>query len=117
MDVSDHVIVSHDFDPSTEPRLLLDRLAKRDYALVAVSAGQEPLLAAFEGERVSLKVPGVESIDTLGAGDVLHGAYAYFLASGLPIRTSLERAVAVASRSCERHGPRAARRLSNSEVV
>lgn len=49
--------------------------------------------------------PLVEALDTLGAGDALHGAYAWGLAAGVP--DPLEVAATVASRSCETRGTRA----------
>lgn len=51
-------------------------------ALVAVSHGGEPLHWWTTGASGSLPVPRTAVVDTLGAGDVLHGAYCYALATG-----------------------------------
>jgi sugar/nucleoside kinase (ribokinase family) len=57
-------------------------------------------------------VPATAVVDTLGAGDVLHGALAYQLCAhesldAAVFADALRRAVAVASRSCASFGTRA----------
>ena len=47
-----------------------------------------------------IPVPQVNAIDTLGAGDVLHGAFCYYLVEGYNLREALHRAAQIASRSC-----------------
>lgn len=73
--------------------------------LVAVSHGSQPLqwwTATGAGQVVP---EPVEATDTLGAGDVLHGAYAYALATGMPRRAGLEFAVSAATRRVSTAGP------------
>ncbi len=106
MEESGHVIASRALDPKANPRTLLSRVMAHNVVVAAVSAGSEPLLAAIDNEVINLSVPQISSVDTLGAGDVLHGAYAFYIATGYPARTALERAISVAARSCERRGPR-----------
>lgn len=106
MDKSDHVIASRSLDPAKQPGDLLEQIKDHDVVLAAVSAGPDPLLAVINDERLEIPVPQITARDTVGAGDVLHGSYAYYLATGCPISESLERAAVVAARSCERHGPR-----------
>jgi sulfofructose kinase len=48
----------------------------------------------------------VESVDTLGAGDVWHGAFALALGEKLPITQAIEFSNAVAALKCTRHGGR-----------
>jgi sulfofructose kinase len=54
-------------------------------------------------------VPGfqVDTVDTTGAGDAFHGAFAAMLADGLDIETCARRACAVAAMKCTRLGSRA----------
>ena len=61
------------------------------------------------GARVSGSVPGytVDVIDTTGAGDAFHGAFAVMLAEGAAIRKCAEVAAEVAARKCTRLGSRA----------
>ena len=64
--------------------------------------------AGRDGSSGEVPVPEVEVVDTLGAGDVLHGAFLAELARGgtgdLP--GALERAVVVAARSVAHRGVR-----------
>lgn len=46
----------------------------------------------------------VEAVDTLGAGDVFHGAFALRLAEGGGVREALRFAAAAAALKCTRHG-------------
>jgi sugar/nucleoside kinase (ribokinase family) len=55
----------------------------------------------FEGNSTTkIPVPRVNAIDTLGAGDVLHGAFCYYLNEGLDRKKALRQAAQIASRSC-----------------
>lgn len=54
-----------------------------------------------------LPTPDVAVVDTLGAGDVFHGAYALALAEGATIPEAARFAVAAASAKCTRPGGRA----------
>lgn len=76
---------------------------------VARSAGSGPVRwAAADGSSGAVDVPAADVVDTLGAGDVLHGALLAELASHgrADLPTALERAVAVATRSVEAPGAR-----------
>lgn len=66
--------------------------------LVAVSHGPDPLEWWTATAHGMVAVPSVDVVDTLGAGDALHGAYAYGLAVGLPRPDALVLAVGVAAR-------------------
>ena len=57
----------------------------------------------------------VKPVDTLGAGDVFHGALALGLAEGLEIEAALRLAAAAAALKCTRSGGRAGT-PSRSEV-
>ena len=50
---------------------------------VAVTAGPGPVRWWTGGAQGAVEVPEVHVQDTLGAGDVLHGAFAFAIASGL----------------------------------
>jgi sulfofructose kinase len=59
------------------------------------------------GGNGSLPAPTVDVIDTTGAGDAFHGAFALMLAEGRPAEEAARIAVVVASRKCTRLGSRA----------
>ncbi len=73
--------------------------------LVAVSHGGEPLAWWTPAATGSIPPGSGPVVDTVGAGDVLHGAYCHGLASGLGRVPALERAVAVASERVRHRGP------------
>lgn len=78
--------------------------------LVAVSHGAQPLqwwTATAAGQVVP---EPVRALDTLGAGDVLHGAYAFALAAGMPRTDALTFAVSAARTRVASSGPFAWRR-------
>jgi sugar/nucleoside kinase (ribokinase family) len=110
LDLSSVVVCSADFRvPGVAPgdatlRYLLDRGAE----WAAVSAGGEPVHWASGTASGQVAVPSTEIVDTLGAGDVLHGALAYGLSTspGEDVAALLADAVAVASRSCQYFGTR-----------
>lgn len=54
----------------------------------------------------AVTVPTVQAVDTLGAGDVFHGAYAYALAGGAGIERRLGIAAQAAAIRCSMVGPR-----------
>ncbi|MCL1849280.1 MAG: PfkB family carbohydrate kinase, partial [Clostridiales bacterium] len=73
----------------------------------ALTNGEHPLVWYEEGQRGEVTPPAVEAIDTLGAGDVYHGAYCYFrYRLGLPFVEALTRAAEVAAKSVAYEGPR-----------
>ncbi|MDQ2788750.1 MAG: hypothetical protein DLM60_05530 [Pseudonocardiales bacterium] len=76
--------------------------------LVAITAGAEPVRWRTRDATGAIAVPPVAVRDTLGAGDVLHGAVAFALARGVtdPER-SLRFGTAVASLRVQHVGPRA----------
>jgi sugar/nucleoside kinase (ribokinase family) len=106
----DVAVCSADFRPpdSDGPEAVAALLRGYGVRALAITRGAEPVLC-WEGERAcSVPVPAVQVADTLGAGDVLHGAFCYHLAAA-PDRFlwALEAAVAVASHSCTYRGTRA----------
>lgn len=83
---------------------VLAAVARLGPALVARSHGGGPVAVLHDGARTKLSVPAVEVVDTLGAGDVLHGATAAALAAGEPWLDALASGVTVASRSVQHPG-------------
>lgn len=91
----------------------LDRAARHILSLgpktVVVTCGDEGVLAYTEGERLHQPACCVAPVvDTTGAGDVFHGAFAYGLALGYDLPQNLRFAGAAASLSCRGLGGRGA---------
>lgn len=109
----DVAVCSADFHPpgTSTPAEVLAFLHDAGVRWTAVTQGPSPILRP-EGQ---IPVPAVTHVvDTLGAGDVLHGALAHHLAAHITPRltppafdTALAFAADVASRSCGSFGTRA----------
>ena len=67
---------------------------------VAVTCGPRPVQWREGASSGSLVPPRARAIDTLGAGDVFHGALLACLVRGLELRPALERANRCAALSC-----------------
>lgn len=75
--------------------------------LVAVTAGARPITWWHAGRTGSVQVPAVTAVDTLGAGDALHGAYALLRTdTSRSIPDRLTGAARVAALRCSIIGPR-----------
>jgi sugar/nucleoside kinase (ribokinase family) len=74
--------------------------AEQGVAHVAVTRGPRPILALERGRRFEIAIEQVDAVDTLGAGDVLHGAFCRFFAETGEFQPSLQRAAAMATRAC-----------------
>jgi sugar/nucleoside kinase (ribokinase family) len=105
----DYAICSADFHPpgTDSPAGALDAVAGYGVRRIAVTRGAAPILYRDGEERGGVPVPVVPVVDTLGAGDVFHGAFGFHLASGAGFREALAAAAGVASHSCRSFGTRA----------
>lgn len=104
----DAVVLSADFrPPGAGPEDVLDAVAALGPGFVARTRGGEPVEVLEAGERYAVAVPRpTRVVDTLGAGDVVHGAFAAAVADGNAWRAALEGAVVVATRSVQHAGAR-----------
>lgn len=74
--------------------------AARGVPFVAVTRGPKPILVLDRGRRCEIAIDPIDAIDTLGAGDVLHGAFCHWLARSGDCERALREAARVATRSC-----------------
>jgi sugar/nucleoside kinase (ribokinase family) len=81
-------------------------LKNRGVANIALTNGAEPVEFVSGQSSGTISVPAVEVVDTMGAGDILHGAYCFFASSGRGFIESLAEAAKVASESCRYAGTR-----------
>jgi sugar/nucleoside kinase (ribokinase family) len=86
------------------PEALFAWFADQGVPCIAVTRGSRPILAWEHGRRFEIEIAPVEAIDTLGAGDVLHGAFCHFFASKPDFESALRRASEIATLSCQRFG-------------
>ncbi|TGO06707.1 PfkB family carbohydrate kinase [Serinibacter arcticus] len=74
---------------------------------VVVTRGGAPVLWWEGGRTGTVGVPDVVAVDTLGAGDAFHGAYAYAVAHGADVDEAVALGVRVATLRVQHAGPRA----------
>ncbi|MFP5275593.1 MAG: PfkB family carbohydrate kinase [Acidobacteriota bacterium] len=81
----------------------------RDHGVrqIAVTAGAQPIQFVSGDVTGSIPVPQIDAVDTMGAGDIFHGAYCYYAAAGWSFADALSEAAKVAANSCRFRGPRA----------
>jgi len=96
--------MSGENDPSTGLRTVA---ARTDSWLAVTLGGAGVLWLDPNGETARLPAFEVDVADTLGAGDVFHGAFALGLAHNRPIEDVIRRASAAAALKCTRFGGRA----------
>jgi sugar/nucleoside kinase (ribokinase family) len=72
---------------------------------IAVTRGERPIQYFHQGQAGEVSVPVIQPVDTLGAGDVFHGAFCHAIlqTSFVP---ALQQASAVASLACQSFGTR-----------
>lgn len=85
----------------------LDFFHRKGFARWAVTRGAKGLDYCDGGAVHTLPAPQVTAIDTLGAGDIFHGAFCYYTARGDAFPDALAHASAVAAEACRHLGPRA----------
>jgi sugar/nucleoside kinase (ribokinase family) len=71
---------------------------------VAITRGPKPIIAWDRGRRFEIEIEKIEAVDTLGAGDVLHGAFCFHFARMGSFEGALRRASEIATRSCRAPG-------------
>ena len=80
----------------------------RTAGIVSVTLGAKGFAWMDDGETRRISAFPVRALDTLGAGDVFHGAFALGLAEGMVTRDAARFAAAAAGLKCTRWGGRAA---------
>jgi sugar/nucleoside kinase (ribokinase family) len=103
----DYAICSENFMPPHCRNMsdTVQYLHDTDIGSISISRGGESLYACSGGVSTEVMVKKVDVQDTLGAGDILHGAFCHFI-SELGFFESLKFAAAIASESCRFRGTR-----------
>jgi len=101
-------ICSADFLPpgADSHEQVIEYLKSRGVANIAITDGAEAIHFASGQSSGTIGVPKVEVVDTMGAGDIFHGAYCFFASIGRGFIESLTEATKVASESCRYAGTR-----------
>ena len=81
-------------------------LKSRGVANIAITDGPKAIHFVSGQSSGTIGVPKVEVVDTMGAGDIFHGAYCFYISIGRGFIESLAEATKVASESCRYAGTR-----------
>lgn len=101
-------ICSENFSPPgvTSHALVLRYLRDLGIQYAATTRGERPIIYSSRDGEGEIPVSGIDVIDTLGAGDIFHGAFCYSYAKLEPFVIALENAARIATRSCQSFGTR-----------
>jgi sugar/nucleoside kinase (ribokinase family) len=88
----------------TGPESVFAWFAAQGVEQIAVTRGPRPILGSDRGRRFEIEIEPIEAQDTLGAGDVLHGAFCHYFAGEGNFETALRQAARVATSSCQSDG-------------
>ena len=108
--LADHAIFS---SPALEPfqpiptEAALERISSYGCRVAAVTRGAEGVVWRQSGSLHEMRAQTVDIVDTTGAGDVFHGAYALAVGAGLCPQHAMSFASAAAAIKCARPGGRA----------
>jgi sugar/nucleoside kinase (ribokinase family) len=82
----------------------LRRIAALTPAFVGVTNGAGGMTWLEGGQARHMGAFPIAAVDTLGAGDVFHGAFTLAIAEGQPIKAAMRFSAAAAALKCTRHG-------------
>lgn len=107
LEITDIAICSADFHPPNcyNPEQVFNYIQKKKVLNIAISQGGDNIITNNENRR-EVPIKKVKVIDTLGAGDFLHGAFCYFFLECNQFQTALELASELATKSCQFEGTR-----------
>ncbi len=107
LSVADVVVASANFLPPqcSTPQEVFAYLASLNVSKMAITRGANSILYADGDERGEVEVPQIRAVDTLGAGDIFHGAFCHFYATHT-FEETLLKASRSASFACQYWGTR-----------
>ncbi len=82
----------------------LKTVQKHSNAFVAVTVGEKGCYWLENNQIYSYPAPRIEAIDTCGAGDVFHGAFAVGMTEGMGVEAAIRFASATATLKCQTFG-------------
>lgn len=103
----DYAICSANFYPPScsHQKEVWDYLLATGISHIAITQGEKPLEYSVSGHRGAIEVPTITPVDTLGAGDIFHGAFSHYILHNNFVN-SLTAATKVASQTCQFFGTR-----------
>ena len=89
------------------PDELFDYLHAQGVTSAAITRGGGAIPYSTAGERDTVEVGAAAVVDTLGAGDIMHGAFCHYHVAGQSFPQALRSAADIATLACEHLGTRA----------
>lgn len=105
--LADYVICSANFHPphcATEADTIA-YLQALDIPHIAITHGSQPIWYSDLDRTDTLPVPAIHPVDTLGAGDIFHGAFCYYIRQAEFVE-ALSQSAKIAACSCQYFGTR-----------
>lgn len=105
--LADYVICSANFHPpncqtADETIAYLQSLGVPQ---IAMTHGEQPIQYCDRDRTGTVPVPTIQPVDTLGAGDIFHGAFCHYILQ-TDFVEALEQASQIAAKACQFFGPR-----------
>ena len=103
----DYAICSANFYPPQchNCQDVFDFLQGLGISRMAITRGERSIQCLENGQSFTISVPTIKALDTLGAGDIFHGAFCHYILQS-DFATALHNAVKIASKSCQSFGTR-----------
>ena len=105
--LADYIICSANFLPPEciNTQDVFKYLQKLKIPHIAITQGEKPI-RYWEAEQIkTISIPKIKAVDTLGAGDIFHGAFCHYILQ-TDFATALTKASQIASKSCQFFGTR-----------
>lgn len=104
----DIAIFSNDFsvENGRDPQAIFEYLKGMKIRMAAITRGEKSILYYEEKHTGELVAQRVSAADTLGAGDIFHGAFCHYFQKSLHFTESLSKAATIAAWSCRTLGTR-----------
>ena len=101
LDTVDIAICSSKFlMPDHDINQTISYMLNKGVDFIAITNNEKDINVYERKNKTKIPIPLVNAVDTLGAGDVLHGAFCYYLIEGFNKKEALYRAALIASKSC-----------------
>ena len=103
----DYAICSANFYPPNceSQEEVFDYLASQNIRHIAITQGKKSIKYLNKGKFGNIAIPKVNVVDTLGAGDIFHGAFCHYIFDG-EFTEALRNAANIAAHSCQYFGTR-----------
>ncbi|WP_427159673.1 sugar kinase [Aliinostoc sp. HNIBRCY26] len=72
---------------------------------IAITHGEQPITYTSQGQFGNITVPAIQPVDTLGAGDIFHGAFCHYILQA-DFTQALEQTAKIAATACQHFGTR-----------